>query len=65
MSGGAFAILGFIGVLITLWLQGQQLSQFRSQATIDELLRICRDLALNVDKSLSLELDLEQDTAIA
>ena len=63
--GGVFAILAFIGVLITVDLQRRQLSLLTSQATIDELLRICRDLASNVDNSLQKEIILEKDTVIA
>jgi hypothetical protein len=50
--GGFFGVFAFVGVLITVEVQRQQLSQLKAQATIDELHRICRDLASSIDDAL-------------
>ncbi len=50
--GGFFGVFAFVGVLITVEIQRQQLSQLKAQATIDELHRICRDLASSIDDAL-------------
>jgi hypothetical protein len=54
--GGVFGVFAFAGVLITIELQRRQLSQLTDQATIDELHRICRDLASSIDDSIDGEL---------
>jgi uncharacterized membrane protein YcjF (UPF0283 family) len=57
--GGVFATVAFVGVLITLWMQHAQLEllrqqnvQLREQSAVDELHRICRDVASNIDRLL-------------
>lgn len=50
--GGAFGMLAFIGVLITVDIQSRQLDLQRHQVTLDELLRFSRDLASAIDETL-------------
>jgi hypothetical protein len=70
--GGVFGILAFVGVLITIDLQRRQLrelhaqmSQLSKQATVDELHRICRDLASNIDAALNRPLIVSAVTGLA
>jgi hypothetical protein len=50
--GGAFGMLAFIGVLITVDTQRRQLELQRHQVTLDELMRFSRDLASAIDEIL-------------
>jgi hypothetical protein len=50
--GGAFGMLAFIGVLITVDIQSRQLDLQRHQVTLDELMRFSRDLASAIDAIL-------------
>jgi hypothetical protein len=60
--GGFFGVFAFVGVLITMEVQRQQLRQLKDQATIDELYRICRDLASSIDEALDGPLILDNPT---
>jgi len=53
--GGVFGVLAFAAVLITVELQRRQLRQLGEQATVDELHRICREIASNIDQALDIQ----------
>src|SRR5271168_2706296 len=68
--GGVFALLAFAGVLYTvelqrrqLELQRQQIRQLSDQATVDELHRICHELATRIDEALDYGIALSRTVA--
>jgi hypothetical protein len=63
--GGVFAILAFAGVLYTVELQRRQLKQLSEQAAVDELHRICLEIASNIDRSLDRDLIEDNPTSSA
>jgi hypothetical protein len=70
--GGVFALLAFAGVVYTvelqrrqLELQRQQIDQLSEQAAADELHRLCRELASNIDHELNAEIKPNERTAQA
>jgi hypothetical protein len=63
--GGMFGILAFIGVLFTIDLQRKQIEQLTRQGTVDELLRIAREVAANIDLALGRSIVLDNVSARA
>ena len=63
--GGVFGMLAFIGVLWTIGIQQRQIAQLTRQAAADELQRICRDLASNIDQLLDRQIVIGGTTALA
>lgn len=63
--GGTFGLFALISVLMTLGFQRKQLQQLSAQSTIDELQRICRDLASSIDLELSKDLILNSRDGIS
>jgi hypothetical protein len=51
--GGIFGILAFISVLITVEIQRRQLDLQRVQVTLDQLMRLSQDFAIQVDEILN------------
>jgi hypothetical protein len=67
--GGVFGLPAFAGVLYTvelqrrqLELQRQQIRQLTDQATVDELHRLCREIASNIDRELDVSIIVHQAT---
>jgi hypothetical protein len=60
--GGVFSMFAFIGVLITVELQRRQLELQRHQLTLDELMRLSRDLAAAIDEILNRPIESVRST---
>lgn len=52
--GPAFSFLAFLGVLLTVWLQAQQLDITRNQANLEEVQRVVSSLSTRIDELLAL-----------
>ena len=51
--GPVFSFLAFAGVLLTVWLQAQQLDESRAQANLQEIQRVLSSLATRIDELLA------------
>lgn len=51
--GPLFAFLAFNGVLLTVWLQAQQLETIRTQAEHEEIQRVVSNISSNIDTLLA------------